>query len=136
MALEIITFDKSLQKRLIEFKEILSGRGERLPSSHVKNEWRYNLEETMELAGWNALWKISRQECQELSISFPTFVMVTVSNVDFINFTGEVHIVAIQDNIDLPETHIVPLLHLFPTVQQDSNMINVENTANCLDQFR
>nr|CAD7442495.1 unnamed protein product [Timema bartmani] len=123
-------------KRLIEFKEILSGRGERLPSSHVKNEWRYNLEETMELAGWNALWKISRQECQELSISFPTFVMVTVSNVDFINFTGEVHIVAIQDNIDLPETHIVPLLHLFPTVQQDSNMINVENTANCLDQFR
>nr|CAD7459182.1 unnamed protein product [Timema tahoe] len=136
MALEIITFDKSLQKRLIEFKEILSGRGERLPSSHVKNEWRYNLEETMELAGWNALWKISRQECQELSISFPTFVMVTVSNVDFINFTGEVHIVAIQDNIDLLETHIVPLLHLFPTVQQDSNMINVENTANCLDQFR
>nr|CAD7405872.1 unnamed protein product [Timema cristinae] len=136
MALEIITFDKSPTKRLIEFKDILSGRDERLPASHVKNEWRYYLEETMELAGWNALWKISRQECQELSISFPTFVMVTVSNVDFINFTGVVHIVAIQDNIDLPETHVVPLLHLFPTVQQDSNTINIENTADCLDQFR
>nr|CAD7429267.1 unnamed protein product [Timema monikensis] len=59
-----------------------------------------------------------------------------VSNVDFINFTGVVHIVAIQDNIDLPETHVVPLLHLFPTVQQDSNTINIENTADCLDQFR
>nr|CAD7574936.1 unnamed protein product [Timema californicum] len=136
MALEIITFDKSLPKRLIEFKDILNGRGERLPASHVKNEWRYNLEETMELAGWNALWKISRQECQELGISFPTFVMVTVSNVDFINFTGVVHIVAVQDSIDLPETHVVPLLHLFPTVQQDSDTINIENTADCLDQFR
>nr|CAD7260351.1 unnamed protein product [Timema shepardi] len=63
-------------------------------------------------------------------------LIASVSNVDFINFTGVVHIVAVQDSIDLPETHVVPLLHLFPTVQQDSDTINIENTANCLDQFR
>jgi hypothetical protein len=82
MSVDIITFEKSFQQRLTEYTDILCGRG-RLPVSGIQNEWYYYIENVLEPAGWQAVWKISRQKCEEFKIQFPTIVIVMV----WISFT-------------------------------------------------
>jgi hypothetical protein len=77
MSVEVITFKKSFQERLCEYNDIIGGRG---PPSvfDIHNEWYYYIENLLEPAGWQAVWKISRQKCQEFNIQFPTVVIVMV----------------------------------------------------------
>ncbi|KAJ9589846.1 hypothetical protein L9F63_027894, partial [Diploptera punctata] len=58
-----------------------------------------------------------------------------VDCVYFEELEAEVTIVAVQGDIHLPEKHVVPLKYLFPTKQDDS-VLNIDSTANCLDQYR
>lgn len=47
-----------------------------------------------------------------------------------------VDIVAVQDDISLPEQHEVPLTCLYPTKKQENETLDVYGTADCLDQLR
>ncbi|XP_063976165.1 protein nessun dorma [Diachasmimorpha longicaudata] len=134
--MEIYTFDKSLQERLLELEEILSGRGTVVPASRIKHEWTFHVELVIEPVGWQALWKIPRLTCQEFEIHYPTIVVVQVENVDFADLSALVKIVAVQDEIHLPEKCDVPLIELYPTRNQENAVIDAEGTANCVDQLR
>lgn len=87
--------------------------------------------------GWQALWKISRAICEELNIKYPTVVFGTVTNVLFKELKAEFEVIAVQDeDVHLPEMHIVPLEDLWPTRHQENPELNIERTADCIDQLR
>lgn len=133
---QIITFDKSLQTRLQEYEEVFSGLAT-LPYSKIQSEWAYYLELTLDPNGWQAVWKIPRLKCEEMKIPFPTFVLVFVHSVNYADLTALVRILAVQDEIHLPEKHYVPLIQLWPTKEQDRSIaLNINATANCLDMLR
>ncbi|XP_012270158.1 protein nessun dorma [Orussus abietinus] len=134
--MEIYTFDKSLQERLVEFNEILSSRGDIVPASEIQSEWSYHVELVIEPTGWQALWKIPRLTCQDLEIHYPTIVAVEVEQVNFKELTALVKITAVQDEIHLPEKYDVPLIELYPTLRQENSALDMEGTSNCIDQLR
>ncbi|PSN50703.1 hypothetical protein C0J52_01193 [Blattella germanica] len=116
MSLDIITFEKSFEERYDEYMSILGSRSF-LPGSEVKNEWICYIQPMIPIGGWQAVWKISRLKCEEFDINFPTVVLV-------------------MDDISLPEVHMVPLIYLYPTKQQESDLLAITEIASCLDQFR
>lgn len=133
---EIILFDKSFQDRLSEYENLFSGVS-KVPYSTLQNEWSFYLELTMDGSGWQAIWKIPRLKCEEFKIYFPTIVLVYVINISFSDLTALVRILAVQDDIHLPEKHHVSLAHLWPTKQQDRSIaLNIGATANALDVYR
>ncbi|KAJ8916725.1 hypothetical protein NQ315_013929 [Exocentrus adspersus] len=133
---QILTFDKSLQQRLQEFRDVLSGY-EVLPSALIKKEWTFYLELTVDPIGWQAVWKIPRLKCEDLNIPFPSIVLVLVLNVEYQSLLALVRVLAVQDDITIPEKHHVPLLQLWPTEEQDNSVaLNVQSTANALDMYR
>lgn len=134
--MEIYTFDKSLQERLVEFSEILSSRHEIVSSSQIKSEWSYYIELVIEPVGWQALWKIPRLTCQDFKIHYPTIVVVEVEQVDFNELSALVRITAVQDEIHLPEKYDVPLIELYPTQKQENTALDMVGTASCVDQLR
>lgn len=134
--MEIITFDKSFEERLTEFSNILSNRETILPVSQVRSEWIYHVELVLEPVGWQALWKIPRLTCQDFNIHHPTVVRVEVENVDFTELSALVKIVAVLDDIHLPERYDVPLTELYPTKEQENNALDINTTAECIDQLR
>ena len=81
MSPEIITFDKSLDKRFEEYSEIFLDPHRETPisSEDIFSEWSCYIEIAIEPIGWYALWKINRDTCEKFSIPFPTVVFVIVS---------------------------------------------------------
>lgn len=134
--MEVYTFDKSLQERLVELTEILSSRGEIVPASQIQAEWSYHIELVIEPVGWQALWKIPRLICEDFQVHYPTIVVVEVEQVDFADLSALVKITAVQDEIHLPEKYDVQLVELYPTHTQENNVLDVVGTANCIDQLR
>lgn len=133
---QVILFDKSLQQRLEEYKDVLSGY-EVLSVSMIKKEWSFYLDLTLDPNGWQAVWKIQRQTCEVLNIPFPSVVLVYVINISTEDLSALVKILAVQDDIHLPEKQQVPLLHLWPTKEQDKSVaLNLQSTANALDMLR
>ncbi|XP_066141911.1 protein nessun dorma [Euwallacea fornicatus] len=133
---EIIAFDKNFNDRLKEYEQIFSGL-ENVPFSKLKTEWAYYLELTVDKSGWQAFWKIPRLKCEELKITFPTIVLVYVSDIEFLNLTASVKILAVQDDIQLPMKHFVPLSQLWPTKTQDKSIaLNMDLLSNALDLYR
>lgn len=132
---QIITFDKSYQQRFQEYMDVLSGY-EVLAANQVKREWGCYLELVMDPNGWQAVWKIPRITCEKHKILFPTIVLVYVENIDFRDLTAFVKILAVQDDIHLPESHVVPLIQLWPTKDQDDTVcLNLQATANGIDML-
>lgn len=74
----VYIFNKTREKRLEEFKDVLCSSGAPVLVTDVADEWSCTLENFIEPTGWQALWKISRQICEELNIIFPKFVFVRV----------------------------------------------------------
>ena len=134
--MEVYTFDKSLQERLVELTEILSSRGEIVPASQIQAEWSYHIELVIEPVGWQALWKIPRLVCEDFQIHYPTIVVVVVEQVDFNALNALVKITAVQDEIHLPEKYDVPLVELYPTHNQENTALDMVGTASCIDQLR
>jgi hypothetical protein len=56
--------------------------------------------------------------------------------VIFQELQAVVDIVAVQDDISLPEQHKVSLTSLYPTKQQENEVLDVNCIADCLDQLR
>lgn len=77
MSPNIITYEKSFEQRFSEYMDILCARGH-LPAPGIRNEWYYYIDNLLEPAGWQAIWKISRRKCEEFGIQFPTLVFVMV----------------------------------------------------------
>lgn len=133
---EIILFDKSLQQRFVEYDEIFS-RNEPLTLSQIKKEWSNYLEFSIDPMGWQAVWKIPRFTCEDLNISFPTLVIVCVDEVKTEHHSAIIKILAVQDDISLPEFHEVPLMELYPTMEQDKSIaLDIQTTANSIDMLR
>lgn len=136
MADSIYIFNKTREKRLEEFKDVLCSSGIAVLVTDVADEWSCTLENFLEPTGWQALWKISRQICEELKIMFPKFVFVKVLSVDFRELTAIVEVEKVQDNISIPGKQEVPLIQLYPTKIQDDPFLNIDLTANFIDQLR
>lgn len=135
--MEVYEFDKNCLVRLNELLSVLDCKNGPVQSSLIKTQWSYHLELQMEPTGWQAVWKISRVICEELKINYPTVVYGNVDHVHFKDLTAVFKIIAVQDeNVHIPECHIVPLQDIFPTIEQENNALNVDMTANCMDQMR
>lgn len=133
---QVITFDKTFQERLKEYLDVLSNY-DVLPVSQIQKVWSYYLELTLDPSGWQAVWKIPRLKCESLKIPFPTIVLVYVENIDPQTLSAFVKILAVQDDISLPEKHSVPLIQLWPTKEQDPTIaLNLQMTANVIDILR
>lgn len=85
----IIKFDKTFEERYAEFMNILlSDKDQKLPSNSVKDEWCCYAESVLEPSAWQAVWKMSTKECENVVIPFPTsaFVMVCLLFLLFLHF--------------------------------------------------
>lgn len=132
----IITFDKSYQQRFIEFDEVLSDYNI-VPSSQLKKQWGYFIELTVDKIGWQAIWKIPRLKCEALNIPFPSVVLVIILTINTEELKALVRVLAIQDDINIPEKNWVPLTQLWPTEEQDKSIaIDLIQTANSMDMLR
>lgn len=60
-----------------------------------------------------------------------------VNNVYFQDLMADFAISAVQDDdVHLPEIHEVPLEDLWPTIDQENSELNIERTADCIDELR
>lgn len=134
--MDVYTFDKSVQQRLTDYTDILYNDKKVTPASRIRTEWATHLNLVIEPVGWQALWKLPRLTCQDLEVHYPTIVFVEVELIDYDDLSALVRIVAVQDDIHLPEKHDVPLKELYPTKSQHYNSLDVEGTAACIDQLR
>lgn len=133
---EVFHFDKSLQERLHEYVEILSN--DKVTSADsIRKAWSFYLELTIDLNGWQAVWKVPRLTCQELKIPFPSLILVYVDSVDFDELSAHIKVIGVQDDIEIHEHHFVPLMQLWPTKEQDKSVVlDLATTANVTDMYR
>ncbi|XP_065080421.1 protein nessun dorma-like [Ochlerotatus camptorhynchus] len=135
--MEVFEFKKSLLVRQQEALQVLGARDVPMPASTVRKEWALFLEIAMEPTGWQALWRIPRLVCQELSTKFPTVVMGTVEKVLFDDLKAILVVEAVEnDDFHLPEKQIIPLCDLWPLKHQRIELLNIDRTADCIDQLR
>lgn len=133
---QVIVFDKSLQERFQEYTDVLSDDSI-VSVSTIQKKWAFFVELTVDPTGWQAIWKIPRLKCEDLKIPFPTIVLVHVKNVFCTELSALIKILAVQDDISLPDKHIVPLIQLWITKDQDSTVVlNLQSMANSLDMLR
>lgn len=131
-----ILFNKSYQERLQEFTNVF-GDCNILPASQIFKEWCFHLQLSVDVCGWQAIWKIPRLTCEEFKIEFPTIALVYVENVLYEELHATVQIITLQDDIDLPKTHCVPLMQLWPTQKQDKSVcLDLALTANSIEMLR
>lgn len=57
-------------------------------------------------------------------------------SVDFQELTAIVEVERVQDDISIPGKQEVPLIQLYPTISQEDPHLNVDHTANFIDQLR
>lgn len=89
------------------------------------------------LKGWQAIWKMNRATCEQYKIKYPTIVCGTVNNVYFQDLMADFSISMVQDDdVHLPEIHEAPLEDLWPTIDQENTELNIERTADCIDELR
>lgn len=129
----VYTFEKSFLERLEEIETIVE---DQIPFN-VREQWSDFLETSLEPAGYGAIWKLSRANCEQFKIRYPCEVHGTVQNTDFQDFAAVFAIESVlDDNISLPENCRVSLEDLYPTVEQENKALNVDLTADFLDRFR
>nr|CAH7720911.1 unnamed protein product [Callosobruchus chinensis] len=132
---DIITFNKSLQQRLEEYREVFGDPP--IPFTSLNKSWTFYLQFTVDAIGWQAVWKIPRLTCESLCIAFPSFVLVLVLEIDFENLEALVRVLAVKDDIMIPDIHRVQLIQLWVTKDQDKSIgLNLESTANSIDMLR
>ncbi|XP_031623409.1 protein nessun dorma isoform X2 [Contarinia nasturtii] len=135
--MNVYEFEKSLLERMEESINVLQCKNSPVLAADVREEWACHVELKIEPAGWQAIWKLNRATCEEYKIKYPTVVMGTVNNVYFQDLMADFTINAVQDDdVHLPEIHEVPLEDLWPTIDQENNELNIERTADCIDELR
>lgn len=136
MEYKMYTFYKTFQERLDEYERILCTSIGPIPARNVKGIWCKYIEVCIETVGWNALWKISKKTCKEFAIKFPTFVVVTVCEIDYNDLSAMVKVMAVYNDIHIPEQHCVNLSSLYPTMYQENDVMDIDCIAECLDHLR
>ncbi|KAK5648543.1 hypothetical protein RI129_003435 [Pyrocoelia pectoralis] len=132
----VISFNKFYHERLQEYTDLLGGY-ETLTASQILQEWCMYLELSVDPCGWQAIWKIPRLTCGKLKIEFPTFALVYVESILYEDLSANILTVMLQDDIDIPKEHCVPLIQLWPTEKQDKSVcLNLMSTANTIDMLR
>ncbi|KAK7873076.1 hypothetical protein R5R35_000359 [Gryllus longicercus] len=131
-----ITVHKSLDERLAEYSCIFTESEKNITASEVKYVWSDVVELALKNGGWQALWKIPRATCENLQIDFPTVVFVNVQELNCNELSALINIVAVEDDIEVPENHDALLIHLHPTVQQNDASLSIQDIAECLDKLR
>ncbi|KAF5282529.1 hypothetical protein FQA39_LY04936 [Lamprigera yunnana] len=132
----VLKYDKSYQERLNEYMGVF-GNEEALPSSGLMQEWSFYLDGEIDLNGWQAIWKISRNSCADLNIEYPTLVLVYVTGICLPKIMADIKILKVQDEIDLPKSCTVRLTELHPTIEQDDSIsLNLSSTAHAIDMIR
>lgn len=136
--MEVFRFDKSVMERYEDWCMALKFSDSIVSAAKIHSAWQYYLSLILEPAGWQALWSLSRPFCEELQIRYPTVVFGTVDQIDFTECKAQFRIEAVQDeDVDLLlATHFINLEELWPTVRQENSAINVEKTAEALDNYR
>ncbi|XP_026827770.1 protein nessun dorma-like [Ooceraea biroi] len=134
--MNIYTFHESFEERLEEYIEILTTEGKVIPASQIHEEWSCDVELVIEPVGWQAFWNIPRSTCENYHIRYPTVVLVEVLGTDYPTLCASVKITAVQDDIQLPEKHEVPLIELYPTIKQKNTSLDILGTAHCVDRLR
>lgn len=130
---EILNLNKPFDTRLKEFEDIFQNFSV-FTTNSLTEHWVSYLHPILKSSGWLAFWKISRQHCDSLKISFPNMVLVQVVNINFEELEALVKIIAVQNEISLPEKHFVPLISLWPTNNQEHPILLT--TSNALDIYR
>ncbi|XP_055600450.1 protein nessun dorma isoform X2 [Uranotaenia lowii] len=134
--MDIYEFEKSLLDRLTETSDVLSAR-DIIPANEVRTEWANYVEIMAEPTGWQAVWRIPRVVCEQLSIRFPIMVMGTVEQVLFDELKAVFCVEGVQDDdVHLPEKHAVALDELWPMKDQENEALNMDRTAECIDRLR
>lgn len=155
--MEVFKFNKTVLQRYDDCCLALKFTDDIISSSKIHIAWQYYLEILLEPAGWQALWKVcvcviqkelvlkheislqlSRVFCEELQIRYPTVVFGTVHQVCFQECKAEFKVEAVQDedvNLVL-ETHFVNLEDLWPVKNQENGALNIEKTAEAIDNYR
>lgn len=55
----------------------------------------------------------------------------------FQDLKADFSVIAVQDDdVHIPEVHEVPLEDLWPTTEQENTELNIERTADCIDELR
>lgn len=136
--MEVYTFDKSVMERYEDCCMALRFSDSILSAAKIHSSWQYYLSILLEPAGWQSLWRLTRPFCEELNIRFPTVVYGTVEQIDFTEARAQFKVEAVADeDIDLQvDTHFVNLEELWPTIRQENDALNVEKTAEGLDNYR
>lgn len=134
---EIFIYNKSIEERLADFNDILGSQNKVLPASKVKHEWCLYLELVIERAGWRALWKIPRDKCDLYDITYPNVVIAYIEDVSFMNLTAQIKVIAVKNNIHLPDSIEANLTDLYPTIEQDTSIaLDIGLTAENLENYR
>ncbi|GLH14499.1 Protein nessun dorma [Gryllus bimaculatus] len=131
---DIITFEKTFNQRLEEYRSLLC-TDKILPSSQMRSEWSYIAEVVLEPIGWKALWKIPANKRVELGIIGPALVNILVDAVDVKDLSAEVTVITGIDK-NIPEQQNVFLVDLYPTVHQINDELYVKETADFIDKLR
>lgn len=72
-----------------------------------------------------------------MKIRYPTVVFGIIEQVLFKELKAIFQIIAVEDdNIQLPERQLILLEDLWVTKQQENKELNIEKTADCIDQLR
>lgn len=134
---EVFTYKKSMLDRLQEIERVLSASEGKILASEVRKEWQNFMEVALEPTGWQAIWKLSRCHCENLNVRYPLEVLGSVDQVDFQELSCSFTIEAVQDDtVELPAKYDVPLIELWPLKEQENVALNIEMTADAIDQLR
>lgn len=136
--MDVFTFDKSVMERYEDCCMALKFSDSVVSASKIHAAWQYYLSLLLEPAGWQSLWRLTRPFCEELGIRYPTIVYGTVEQIDFKECKAQFKVEAVPDeDIDLVmDTHYVNLEELWATRRQENDALNVEKTAEALDNYR
>lgn len=126
-------FDKSFQQRYSEFELILDSD----ENLSVQEIWKTFMEGSIEPAGYSAIWKLSKADCERYAVNYPCEVYGVVQQTVFEEFAVLLIVLSVEDeSVHLPEVCQVPYEDIFPCLEQENSALNVELTADCLDRYR
>ncbi|CAK1541686.1 unnamed protein product [Leptosia nina] len=129
----VYTFLKRSDSEVLQelLRVLGSGRGS------VKEKWSIAAECLVE-TGCDAVWKLSKEYCKKFELRFPCVAYVTITSVLFEELYATVEVLSVQhESMCLPEiVPDVPLMELWPTIEQREDYVNAATTAAFIDLLR
>lgn len=123
-------FDKTFQQRFDDFKMFVEDEGSDMDT------WREFMESALEPAGYGAIWKLSKADCEKNEVKFPCEVFGIVQETFFEEFAVLFLVESVEDDsVHLPEVCRVPFEDIYPCREQENAALNVDLTADCMDRY-